>query len=68
MTSTRALLTEREREILAGDADVSTNYLHQVRHRVSKKIDQLPPDMNVLKEYQPDLAEQVYTVLGMDQE
>jgi hypothetical protein len=68
MATTRALLTEREREILAGDADVSTNYLHQVRHRVSEKIDQLPTDMTVLKEYQPDLAEQFYNALGIDQE
>lgn len=53
----RALLTDREREVLRGDADVSQNYLDQIRYRVRKKIGRLEIDVRLLHEHQPDLAE-----------
>lgn len=51
----RALLTEREREILAGEADVSDNYRYRVVSRVRTKYDALKSDAALLKEHHPDL-------------
>lgn len=53
----RALLTDRERDILSGETEVSQNYLNQIRYRVREKIDRLGPDLELLKTHQPDLAE-----------
>ncbi|PSP80158.1 hypothetical protein BRC81_02920 [Halobacteriales archaeon QS_1_68_20] len=56
----RALLTEREREIISGEADVTDNYRYKVestvRNRVKKK---LADDVEVLKEHLPDVHELV---------
>lgn len=58
--SHRALLTDREREVLTGPADVSRNYLNQIRHRVREKLTRLETDVDILAEHQPDLAEQLH--------
>lgn len=55
----RALLTQREREVLRGDAEVSPNYLYQIRYRVREKITMLETDLDLLVEHQPDLAEEL---------
>ena len=60
----RALLTDREREILRGDGDVSKNYHNQVRHRVRVKISQLEEDIDLLRTHQPDLAQELDDVLA----
>lgn len=53
----RALLTDRERDVLSGDTEVSQNYFNQIRYRVREKIDRLGPDIELLKTHQPDLAD-----------
>lgn len=64
VASYRALLTEREREVLAGRADVSPNYRYVIRSRVRGKIDRLAEDLELLEEYQPDLFESVLDLVA----
>jgi len=56
----RALMTEREREIIAGDADVTMNYQYKVqslvRNRVRKHFDD---DIETLEESFPEVYEMV---------
>lgn len=56
----RALLTEREREIVRGEADVSDNYEYKVRsiirNRVRKKLGE---DIETLEEHFPEVYEMV---------
>lgn len=62
MTDYRGLLTEREREVLSGEASVSDNYVHQIRHRVREKIEALGTDIDILAEHHPDLASELQEV------
>jgi ElaB/YqjD/DUF883 family membrane-anchored ribosome-binding protein len=64
MTRYRGLLTDREREILRGKADVSQNYVYQIRSRVRQKIDRLRTDTEILEANHPDLAEQLRNVVA----
>lgn len=59
MTDYRGLLTDREREVLNGEADVSQDYVYQIRHRVREKIQRLATDVEILEEHHPDLAKEV---------
>jgi hypothetical protein len=51
----RGLLTEREREILRGEADVSDNYQYRVVSRVRTKVENLEEDVGILDENREDL-------------
>lgn len=59
MTDYRALLTDREREILTGEADVSRNYVYQIRSRVREKVRRLGEDIRILEAHHPDLLEEL---------
>lgn len=59
----RALLTEREREVLRDDIEVSPNYVNQVRYRVREKLPRLRIDAELLREHQPDLASELRETL-----
>ncbi|QKY22262.1 hypothetical protein B4589_017850 (plasmid) [Halolamina sp. CBA1230] len=59
----RGLLTEREREILKGEADVSDNYRYRVISRVRTKIDNLGEDADILANNQKDLFEELRDVV-----
>ena len=59
----RGLLTDREREILCGDAGVSRNYVYQIRSRVRNKIERLAEDIEILETHHPDLLERVEEVV-----
>lgn len=63
MADYRALLTDREREILGGDADVSRNYVYQIRSRVRGKIDRLAEDIEILEREHPDLLARLERVV-----
>lgn len=58
MSDRRALLTEREREIVAGDADVSDAYRYQTISRVRSRLDRLAGDLEALEAH-GDLAEEL---------
>lgn len=63
MGAYRGLLTDREREVLSGQADVSANYRYQIRTRVRSKIDRLAEDVRVLEAHHPDLLEELRAVV-----
>ena len=51
----RALVTDREREIISGDADVSDNYEYKVKSIVRNRIrKRLGDDVDFLKEHFPE--------------
>jgi ElaB/YqjD/DUF883 family membrane-anchored ribosome-binding protein len=59
VTKYRGLLTDREREVLSGVADVDDNYVYQIRSRVREKIDRLEDDVQLLEQHHPDIAEEL---------
>ena len=59
----RGLLTEREREILRGDADVSDNYRYRVVSRIRTKIENIDEDIEILAENREDLLEELCEVV-----
>jgi len=59
----RGLLTEREREIIKGEADVSDNYRYRVVSRVRTKIENVSEDVEILAENRGDLLEELREVV-----
>lgn len=59
----RGLLTEREREILSGDAEVSDNYQYRVVSRVRTKIENIEEDVDLLSANREDLLEELREVV-----
>lgn len=57
MAERRALLTDREREIIAGEADVSDSYRYQTISRVRKRLERLEDDMEAMRQHGDLLAE-----------
>ncbi|WP_197075890.1 hypothetical protein [Halostagnicola sp. A56] len=56
----RALMTEREREIIAGDADVTSNYRYKVQSLVRNRVrKQFSDDIDVLREDFTEVYEMV---------
>ncbi len=64
----RGLLTEREREIIRGDADVSDNYRYRVVSRVRTKIENIDDDVDILADNRKDLLEELRNVVCGDNE
>lgn len=62
----RGLLTEREREILIGDSDVSDSYRYRVVSRVRSKIENIDKDVDILDENRADLLEELRSVVCDD--
>lgn len=59
----RALLTERECEILMGEADVSEKYYYRVVSRVRDKIEAVEADLAILDEYHDTLGDELRDVV-----
>lgn len=57
-TGRRALLTDREREIVSGDADVSDSYRYQTVSRVRARFRRLDDDLAALEAH-GDLADEL---------
>lgn len=51
VTERRAILTDREREIIAGDADVEESYRYQTISRVRARFGRLDDDLAALEEH-----------------
>jgi len=67
----RALLTDREREVLRGDATDVKNpkeYRSKIRSRLKKRLDQLETDIDLLDTHEPELAADLYDRVCGDQE
>ena len=60
----RALLTDRERELIEGGDNVDEDLRYQAISRVRRKIDdELTTDVEVLRENHPDLYEELREVV-----
>jgi len=55
----RGLLTDREREIIQGEAEVSKDYRYRVASRIRNKIDRIDEDVDILEENRSDLLEEL---------
>lgn len=62
MTERRALLTDREREIVSGEADVTDDYRYQTISRVRKRFERLEGDLEALEEH-GDLADELRSIV-----
>lgn len=65
----RALVTDREREILLGEADVTEKYYHVVVTRVRKRINRLEDELPALEAHDTladELREMVCNGVGAD--
>ena len=63
MSSGRALFTEREREILSGEADVKDNYRYKVESVARQRVQELEADIAVLEEHYPEIYEELSEVV-----
>jgi hypothetical protein len=64
MSKPRALLTDAETEILAGERDVKDNYRYSVESRVRTRIrDDLPADVETLRSNYPELYDELRRVV-----
>jgi len=59
----RGLLTDREREIIKGEADVSNDYRYRVASRIRNKIERIDDDVSILEEHRADLLEELREVV-----
>jgi len=59
----RGLLTDREREIIKGEADVSDDYRYRVASRIRNKIERIDGDVSILEENRADLLEELREVV-----
>lgn len=62
MADRRALLTDREREIVANEADVSDSYRYQTISRVRSRFEKLESDIAALEAH-GDLADELRTTV-----
>ena len=64
----RGLLTDREREIIKGEAEVSDDYRYRVASRIRNKIDRIDGDVAILEEHRADLLEELREVVCEDRD
>ncbi len=62
MTNRRALLTDRERKIVSGEAEVTDSYRYQTVSRVRKRFERLAEDIEALEEH-GDLADELREIV-----
>ena len=66
MNGGRSLLTDREREILAGDADVSDNYRYKVQSVARQRVRGIADDIEVLREHEPAIFNNLQEIVCDD--
>jgi hypothetical protein len=59
MAESRALLTERERDIISEESEVDDKYRYETISRVRSRIDRLQEDAKILAAHRPDLLEKL---------
>lgn len=57
MSEYRALLTDREREVVSGWADESRKYVYQIRSGVRGEIERIAEDITILEKHEPERLE-----------
>lgn len=55
MADERSLFTDREREILAGEANVKDNYRYKVESTARQRVRRIVADVDVLQEHHPEI-------------
>lgn len=55
----RALLTNREIDVVVGEEDVDDNVRRTLLNRIVKKVEILGKDVELLRQYRPELAREV---------
>ena len=69
MAKSRALITDTERERIAGEADVEDSKRYQAISRVRRRInEELPQEIELLEEHHPDLLAELRDVVCEDSE
>jgi len=64
MAKSRGLITDTERERISGEADVEDSKRYQAVSRVRRRIqEELPADIELLKEHHPELLEELQEVV-----
>ena len=63
MNDGRSLLTDREREILAGDGDVSDNYRYKVQSVARQRVRGIADDVDVLREHEPEIFDELQEIV-----
>lgn len=66
MSRRRALLTDRERELIADEEAENPRYV-AVSHIRNKIEEELPRDLELLEEYHPDLYQELQEVVCDDE-
>jgi len=66
MNDGRSLLTDREREILAGDADVSDNYRYKVQSVARQRVRGIADDVDVLREHEQEIFDELQEIVCED--
>lgn len=64
MGERRAFLTEREREIISGEADVSDEYRYQTVSRVRRRLNEMEKDLEAMEAHGELAAELRELVCG----
>jgi hypothetical protein len=62
VVSRRALLTERERDIISGEADVTDDYRYQTVSRIRQRFRKLDDDLDALEAH-GDLAAELREII-----
>ena len=65
MSNGRALLTDREREIVAGEADVDDPYRYQTISRVRQRFSRLEGDLKAMEKH-GELANEVREIVCIE--
>ncbi|MFW6434870.1 MAG: hypothetical protein ACOCY1_00670 [Halovenus sp.] len=67
MAKSRGLITDTEKERIAGEADVDDSKRYQAVSRVRRRIkEELPKEIELLEEHHPDLLEELRDVVCED--
>ena len=65
MSNGRALLTDREREIVSGEADVDDPYRYQTISRVRQRFSRLEADLEAMEKH-GELADEVREIVCIE--
>ena len=68
MTEERSLFTDREREILSGEADVSDNYRYKVESVARRRVRNIEEDVEVLSKNHPEILEELQEIVCSEEE
>ena len=63
MNDGRSLLTDREREILSEEADVSDNYYYKVQSVARQRVRGIADDVDILRKHEPEILDELQEIV-----